>query len=201
MHESYKKQQCTNHDFFKNIYLKEFCEVNKLCLKECKPSIKEVIESFIKITIKKCRIVDNCLGKKILIKGYKIIKIHYIANDKSGRVLSECFCVPFCECIPIECKHDVKMCDVTAGMEVCEIDDCTDRCILVCTLIFICVKLKKCCNHDKTKDCCHYETIYQCDCNNKSKAYYHCEIIPDCDCDNVNIDLKNDYIKEKEKLK
>lgn len=183
MRGCYKKHKHMHVNCHKNEkrYLKEFCKVDKLCLKKCKKPIKEVLESFIKVIIKSCRIIETCFGKRIIIKGYKIIKIHYVASGKSGKVLSECFCVPFFKFIPINCNHHMKVCDITAGLEFSQISKCTDRCILLYALIFICVKVKKSCSYNKPID------------------YYHCEITPQCYCDNRhNIDFKNDYIKERE---
>lgn len=175
-----KKDEHIDDSCYKNKYIKEFCNYDKLCLKKCKPLIKEVIESFIKVVIKSCRIIRTCLGPKILIKGYKMIKIHYVADDKCGKVVSECFCVPFCEFIPIECKHNVKVCEVDAGVEYSQIDNCTEKCIFVCTIIFIMVKVKESCSY------------------NKPTHYYHCEIDSKCYCDDDKMNFKNDYLKELE---
>jgi len=182
-----KKHEHMNGNYYKNKnrYLKEFYEVDKLSLKQCKPPIKEVIESFINVVIKSCRIVQTCLDKKILIKGYKIIKIHYVANNKCGKVLSNCFYIPFCEFIPIKCDHNIEVYDVTAGVEFSEINNWTDRRIWVYTLIFICVKVK-----ETEKKCCNY---------NKPTDYYDCEIISKCHYNNnYNMDFKNDYLNELE---
>lgn len=82
-------------------------------------------------------------------------------------------------------KHHMEVCNVTAGVQFSEIDNCTDRCIFVYTLIFICLKVRA-----KGKNCCNY---------NKPTNYYRCEIIPQCYCDNKrNMNFKNDYVKEKE---
>ncbi|MPQ43216.1 DUF3794 domain-containing protein [Clostridium tarantellae] len=137
--------------------IKQICESNILALDRCKPDIKEIKESCVKIVINGCKVIENSLGNKIFITGTKTIKIKYFASRgrNCGCILEEvCFTVPFSTCISLPSCNKYTVIDIKAKVLCCEIKKCSCKLISESSLIEICIKLL-----EKVKDCCNNKCI------------------------------------------
>lgn len=188
----FKTPHCHPTPKEKKIY-KEVCSCDKLYLDKCKPDLKEVVESFIKVVIKGYKIIKTHCGSKIVIKGHKIIKIHYVSKDKCGSLKSECFIIPFCEFILVECD-EVTVCGIKTEVECFEVEKCNPRSLIACSLFEICAQVNVLVHEEeKVEDCdddwCQHENNSSCiDYDNKE-----CEIKFKNDEIECNIKNSNDF--------
>lgn len=167
---------------------KQSCNTDELCINRCKKPIEQITDVFKKLFIESYKIISTCSGNKLVIKGYKLIKIHYMSQCYTGTLSSACFIIPFCEFIEI--KYDnIEICKIDGYIEYCEVDKLSPICICLSTLICLCIifKEKKCNITNQENNC----------------TDYHFEFLPNCDLDeyfNEDIEFKNDWTEQHENL-
>ena len=127
--------------YVNKIYTKRVSEADKECLNKVNDRIYSVLESFVNIKIKKCKLIKTCDGINVLVKGYKIVKIHYLISQNHCSVRSKNFIEPFYVAIPI--KNCVEVCNIWTKVECCEIDVCEYNKIFIYTLINVYVQVKE----------------------------------------------------------
>lgn len=85
---------------------KDFSYIDSLCLNPCKPSIREILDVCVTLCNVKKDIIKTSCGTKIIVKGYKSIKLTYEACNCHGKVVNATFITPFFEIlnVPRGCK-------------------------------------------------------------------------------------------------
>ena len=127
--------------YVNKIYTKRVSETDKEILNKVNDRIYSILESFVSIKIKKCKLIRTCDGINILVKGYKLVKIHYLVSKNYCSVRSKNFIEPFYIVIPI--KNCMEICSVWTKVECCEIDVCEYNKIFIFTLINVYVQVKE----------------------------------------------------------
>ncbi|MEG0133133.1 MAG: hypothetical protein RR891_08810 [Clostridium sp.] len=107
--------------------IKEFNYTNELCVANCKPPVKEVLDACMKLLIIEKKIIDTCTGLKLCVKGHKLITISYEACGCSGRIVSDKFTCPFFELIPLDPCIDVL--DFSTTICYCDVNTSGDHSI------------------------------------------------------------------------
>jgi hypothetical protein len=117
-----------------------FKEVDKVCIGYPKPCITSIVEAFVKVEIKDKKIVKDCDGFTLIVKGCKYIKINYCSNDKCGcgKIFTEIFVVPFKQSIRF-CGCYCELYDIDAFVKKCSVKKLSSRC--ACVTAEICLEV------------------------------------------------------------
>ncbi|ENY8962423.1 DUF3794 domain-containing protein [Clostridioides difficile] len=179
--EDYPKGKCKK-------YYKEFIEDDILCIPTQKPDIECINEVSAKICIEDKNIINTILGPKLVIQGFKNIKIIYTADNCQQSLHSAHWSIPFCKFILLEdlCydKCDGIIESIFIGIEnICvKYFDC--RMIDLSLLFIICPQICNCNNCKYCRNYCMY---------NPNLCYYN----TDNRLDNCNTTTSKHNISDK----
>lgn len=116
-----------------------FKEVDKVFIGYPKPCITSIVEGFVKVEIKDKKIIKDCDGFTLIVKGCKYIKINYCSNDKCGcgKIFTEIFVVPFKQSMRF-CGCYCELCDIDAYVKECSMKKLNSK--AVCVTSEICLE-------------------------------------------------------------
>ncbi|MCC0707801.1 MULTISPECIES: DUF3794 domain-containing protein [unclassified Clostridioides] len=165
-------------------YYKEFIEDDILCVPTQKPDIECINEVSVKICIEDKEIINTILGPKLVIKGFKNIKVIYTGDNCQQSLHSAHWSIPFCQFILLkDLRYD--KCDniietIFVGIENIYVKHFDCRMIDLSLLFIICPQLRNCnnckccrsyCMHNP--NLCYYDNDDCSDsCNNVTQCKY-----------------------------
>lgn len=161
----------------------QICESDKLCVPQHKPNIESICQISAKISVSSYKKICTPFGKKLVIEGFKNIKLIYTADEPCQNMHCSKFKIPFCAFIPLKdsCKEII---DVCVGIEYINVHQISCNCFIT-SIIFNLFPIFKKKNID-CHDCCV--------CN----PQINCDITVNCcnsdGCDNQNFKYKNYHI-------
>jgi hypothetical protein len=120
----------------------EICETNKLHISKCNPNIETIVQLSVETSIKKRKVLDTHMGKRLIVYGVLHIKIFYVADKTCQNVYYAYYEVPFYTFVKLgkTCKN---IADVRIYIEDTIIDKIDPKTFLVSCLIFVCPIFKK----------------------------------------------------------
>lgn len=120
----------------------EICETDKLFIPSEKPSIEDILQVFVTVSILSYKVISTPIGEKLVINGCKRIKAMYTAKDICQTVHTAHFEVPFCTFILLK-KHIGKIIDISTAVEYVDVCPLNQRAFYISTIIFLCPVFKK----------------------------------------------------------
>lgn len=145
----------------------QFCEIDKLCIPCPNPTIHDILEVCVSVSICSTKEICTPIGRKLVIEGIKEIKVNFTTDDPCQSEHSAHFEVPFCTFIVFgDIKREVtQVCTAVEHISV----TCLDcRHLTVASIIFVCPEFKK------EHGCCpcppKHNAHYQCDCHDPCEA-------------------------------
>lgn len=142
----------------------QMCEIDKLCIPCPNPSMHELLEVCVNVTICSSKEICTPIGRKLVIEGNRQIKVKYSTDDPCHSVYSAHFEIPFCTFIVIgDIKHEiVEVCTVVEDIIVRCLDD---RHLTVTSIIFFSPVFEK--EHECST--CPPQNNWHCDCHDPCK--------------------------------
>lgn len=146
----------------------QICETDKLCVPKNKPNIESICQVFIKMCISDYKTIYTPFGRKLVIEGFKYIKIIYTADEPCQNMHCAKFKVPFCAFIPLKdiCKEVI---DVCIGIEYINVHQLNCNCFTTSLIFNLFPIFKK--KSTECNNCCECKPTINCDitvncCNN-----------------------------------
>ncbi|SFC66486.1 DUF3794 domain-containing protein [Clostridium uliginosum] len=163
--------------YTKKILFKNCAFADTISLPACSDPIKEIVDYAVKIFVFENKFVKTCGDEKLMIKGYKAIKIRYLVDDCTGKVICKTFTVPFFELIPIPiCSNIVK---IDAKVSYCDLNHCDSYTLWFYNVITLCISVytkntPPIIHCDKEHNCSDEDWNFKNDCYpSTKKIHYH----------------------------
>ena len=119
--------------------IRESSTSDKLELCPHEASISDILEYKIDVKVVKCKTIKTCTGYKLIIEGFKILKICYASKSCCGKVLVKSFPLPFFETVPLpQCISSVS---VKVIPSYCDVYLLTCNSLVVNSTLTFCIKL------------------------------------------------------------
>ena len=138
-------------------YYKECLENDVLYVPLAKPAIKCIDSVNVNICIENHRIIDTVLGPKLIINGFKNIKVIYTADNCENSLHSSHWCIPFCEFILLKdlCVYDHNnvINYIFVGVENVCVKYYCNKFVDMSTIFVICPQLNNCNCFDDYNGC------------------------------------------------
>ena len=119
--------------------IRESSSSDKIELSCDEPIISDILEYKIDIKVVKCKIIKNCSGNKLIIEGFKILKICYASKSCCGKIFVKKFTIPFFESITLpSCVSSIS---VKIVPSYCDLYLLTCTSFVVNSTLTFCIKL------------------------------------------------------------
>lgn len=127
------KGYTTNH------LIEEYTFADKLSFQSCPSEIDELIDCSVNMVIVDYKFTKACTCDKLIIKGYKVLKIRYSLKKCGGKIICETFKVPFFEMIPLPlCSTMVK---AYTKITYSDIHYCQDSSFFFYNVVTVCLSI------------------------------------------------------------
>lgn len=126
-----------------NLPCKQICETDKLILPKSKSDIESICQVFGNISVCSYDIIKTPLGKKLVIKGKKHIKMLYVGKEPCQTMYCTHFDIPFCTFILLG-DIDCEIAEIFTALEYIDINQLDNRSLLVSEIVFLCPIFNKC---------------------------------------------------------
>ena len=104
--------------------------------------MKDIIEVIVSVSITSFKVISTTQGDKIIIDGFKHLKILYTADNDCTSVHSAHFDMPFCDFILLQTPCREVLC-IEAAIEHIAAHQISCRGFAVCTIILLCPVFKE----------------------------------------------------------
>jgi hypothetical protein len=136
----------------------EICETNKLHISKCNPNIEKILQLCVETSIKKRKVINTHMGKRLIVYGILHIKIFYVADKSFQNMYYAYYEVPFYTFVDLG-KICEAIADVNIYIEDTIVDKIDSKTFLVSCLILVCPTFN---TEAPSKDTC----------NNKNSEYH-----------------------------
>ncbi|MCC5464773.1 DUF3794 domain-containing protein [Pelosinus baikalensis] len=157
----------------------QICQIDKLFL-ACQHDIQKILKVIVTITISSFKIINTPIGKKVVVHGFKHIKVISAIDNHCYCTHSACFDIPFCLFIKLK-EFDAAITKICTIVEDVSVQCLKNQFLLVSSVIFACPVFKPSIPNY------HHENDKNCNCN---KPSHDCSDIPiyskQCGCNEID---------------
>jgi len=155
----------------------QICQIDKLFL-ACQHDIQKILKVIVTITISSFKIINTPIGKKVVVHGFKHIKVISVIDKHCTH--SACFDIPFCLFIKLK-EFDAVITKICTIVEDVSVQCLKNQFLLVSSVIFACPVFKP------NIPICHHENNKPCNCNKPSQDCSNIPIYPkQCGCNQID---------------
>lgn len=170
----------------------QICQIDKLFL-ACQQDIQRILKVFVQVSICSFKIINTPIGKKVVVHGFKHIKVISSIDKHCHCTHSACFNIPFCLFIKLK-DFDTAIVKICAIVEDVSVQCLKGQFLLVSSVIFACPVFRNDmkphppnCHHEKDITCnCNkpsHDCSNQCQCSSGIQPIYHKQ----CECNQDTI--------------
>lgn len=151
----------------------QICQIDKLFL-SCQHEIQKILKVIVNVTISSFKVINTPIGKKVIVHGFKHIKVISVVDGHCHCTHSACFDIPFCLFIKLK-DFGTAITKICAIVEDISVQCLKKQFLLVSTVIFVCPIFRK---DPKPPDCQEIIT-YNC---NQGGSQSDCSANCSCNC-------------------